>query len=59
MELMLNKLKEKGIKFNIENYFFEKIEMEYLGFWVKRNDVKPINKKIEEITNINPPTSQK
>ena len=56
---MLNKLKEKGIKFNIENYFFEKIEMEYLGFWVKRNDVKPINKKIEEITNINPPTSQK
>ena len=33
--------------------------MEYLGFWVTRNCVKPINIKIEEITNMKPPTYQK
>ena len=33
--------------------------MEYLGFWVTHDVVKPINKNIEAITNMNPPTSQK
>ena len=33
--------------------------MEYLGFWVTRDGVKPINRKIEAITNILPPTSRK
>ena len=59
LELTLNKLKEKGLKRDIENYFFRKTEMEYLGLWVTRNGFKPINKKIEAITNMKPPTSQK
>ena len=46
LELMLNKLKGKGLKCNIEKYFFGETEMEYLGFWVTRDDVKPINRKI-------------
>ena len=33
--------------------------MEYLGLGVTRDGVKPINKKIEAITNIKPPTSPK
>ena len=32
--------------------------MEYLGFWVTRNVIKPINIKIEAISNIKPPTSK-
>ena len=32
LELMLNKLKGKGLKCNIEKSFFKKTEMEYLGF---------------------------
>ena len=32
--------------------------MEYLGLWVTRDGVKPINRKVEEITNMMPPTSQ-
>ena len=32
LELTLNKLKGKGLKFNIEKYFFGQTEMEYLGF---------------------------
>ena len=33
--------------------------MEYLGFWVTRDGVKPINKKIESMTNMVPTTSRK
>ena len=33
--------------------------MEYLGFWITRNDVKPINRKLEAITNMELPPSQK
>ena len=43
LELTLNKLKVKGLKCNIENSFFGKTEMEYFGFWVTRNSIKPIN----------------
>ena len=47
LELTLNKLKVKGHKFNIEESFFGQIKMEYLGFWVTRNGIKSINKKID------------
>ena len=33
--------------------------MEYLGFWVTHDVVQPINKKIEAITNMKTPTSQR
>ena len=58
-ELILNKLKKKGPKCNIENYFFGQTEMKYLGFWVMCDGEKPINKKIEAIENMKPITSQK
>ena len=56
---MLNKLKGKGIKCNIEKYFFVQTKMEYLGFWVTRYGIKTINRKIEAITNMKPPTYRK
>ena len=33
--------------------------MEYMGFWVTRNGIRPINKKVEAITNMTPPTNTK
>ena len=33
--------------------------MEYLGFWVIRDGVKPTHRKIEAITNIKTPKSRK
>ena len=33
--------------------------MEYLGFLVTRNGIRPINKKVEAITNMTPPTNTK
>ena len=56
---MLNKLKERGLKCNIESYFSGQTEIERLGFCVTRNGVKPINKKIEAIINMAPLTSRK
>ena len=31
--------------------------MEYLGFWVTRNWIRPVNKKLEAIVNMTPPNS--
>ena len=59
LEHTLNKLKESGIKYNIEKSLFGKTEMEYLGLWVTRDGFKPINRKIEAITNMAAPTSRK
>ena len=47
LELMLNKMKEKGLNCNIERSFFIQTEMEYLDFWVTRDDVKPMNRNIK------------
>ena len=58
LELTLNKLKGEVLKCSIKGSFFGKTKMEHLGFGVTCNGVKPINIKIEEITNINPTTSQ-
>ena len=33
--------------------------MEYLGFWVTRTWIRPVNKKIEVIVNMTPPKNQK
>ena len=46
MELTLNKLKEKGLKCNIEKSLFGKTKMGYLGLWVTHDAVKLINRKI-------------
>ena len=29
--------------------------MEYLGFWVTRNGIHPVNKKVDAIVNMTPP----
>ena len=47
LELTLNKLKGKGLKYNIETSFFGQTEMEYLSFWVTRDVIKPINRNME------------
>ena len=54
LKLTLNKLKEKGHKCNTKKSLFGQTQMGYLGFWVTRDDVKPISKNIEAITNTKP-----
>ena len=47
LELTLIKIQEKGLKHNIEKSFFRQTEMEYLGFWVTQDGVKPTDKKFK------------
>ena len=56
---MLNKLKGKVFKCNIEKSFLGQTEMEYLVFWVTRDCITPINRKIKAITNMKPITPRK
>ena len=49
LKLNLNKLNEKGLQCNIEKSFFRHNEIEYSGFWVTHNGVKPIAKQKQAI----------
>ena len=57
--MTLNKVKGKGLKCNIEKSLFGQNKIEYLGFGVTRDGVKPINNKIEAINNMKTHTSQR
>ena len=46
LEITPNKLKEKWLKCNFEKWLFGQTEMEYLGFWVTRDGVRNLNRKI-------------
>ena len=59
LELTPQKLKYNRLKCNIKKSFFGQTEMEYLGFWVTRTGIQPINKKVEAIVNMNPPNNTK
>ena len=59
MKQTLQRFKDNGLKFNIKKSSFGKIEMEYLGFWVTRTGIRPINKKVEAIVNMTPPKNTK
>ena len=52
LETVLNKLSETGLKINTNKSFFAKTELEYLGFWLTRENIKPLLKKVETILNI-------
>ena len=58
LELTLQKLKENGLKCNIKKSLFGKTDMEYLGFWVTWNGIRPINKNVEDIVIIMQPTTK-
>ena len=49
LESTLNKLKDSGLTCNIKKSFFVQTQMEYFGFCVTHDDLKPIDKKSEAI----------
>ena len=59
LELTLQKLKDNGLKCNIEKSSSGQTEMEYLGFWVTRTGILPINKKEEAIVKMTHPKNMK
>ena len=59
LDTVLNKLKETGLKVNATKSFFAKEELEYLGYWITREGVMPVPKKVQAILNIAIPKTKK
>jgi hypothetical protein len=56
---VLTKLSNAGLKVNINKSFFGQTELEYLGYWITREGIQPLPKKINAIKNIAAPTTKK
>ena len=59
LEIALNRLSKAGLKVNTSKCSFCESELEYLGYWITQNGIKPVSKKVEAITMLAPPTNKK
>ena len=56
---VLRRLEEMGLQVNPEKRIWAKLEVEYLGFLVTREGIRPQQKKNQGILNITEPKTQK
>src|SRR5210317_491788 len=59
LEQVLLKLQEAGLKINMSKHKLARSKLEYLGYWITRNRIKPLNKKVEAINNLAAPKTRK
>ena len=56
LETALTRLSEAGLRINASKSSFCKAELEYLGYWITQNGIRPVTKKIEAIQKLKTPT---
>jgi hypothetical protein len=59
LEQVLNRLSEAGLKINAVKSFFGRTELEYLGYNISREGIRPSQKKVKAILNIATPKNRK
>ena len=59
LENIFQRLQAAGLKVNIEKSFFGKVQLEYLGYWITRDGVLPVSKKVDAIIALKSPTTVK
>jgi hypothetical protein len=59
LEEVLRHLCNAGLKVNAENLTFCNLEIEYLGYLLTRDGIKPQSNKVQAILTIQPPTNVK
>ena len=59
VEIVLTRLLEVDLKVNISESDLARTELEYLGYWITRDGIKPLNKKVEAINNLATPKTRK
>jgi len=59
LDTVLDRLNQAGLKINATKSFFCQPELEYLGYWISREGIQPIPKKVRAIYNIARPTTRK
>ena len=57
LEQALTRLSEAGLKINASKSSFCQTELEYLGYWITRNRIRPVTKKLEAILKLKEPTT--
>jgi len=59
LKIVLQRLQNAGLEIHAKKSFFGQTELEYLGYWITRDGVQPIPKKVQAIMNIKSPTTRK
>ena len=59
LEQVLTRLQESGLKVNAVKSFFARTNLEYLGYNISREGLRPSQKKVEAILQIKAPTTRK
>ena len=59
LERVLVRLKNAGLKVNAKKSFFAREELEYLGYWITREGIKPLPDKVKAILKIDTPRNRK
>ena len=59
LEQVLTRLQEAGLKINAVKSFFARTDLEYLGYNISRDGLRPSQKKVEAILQIKAPTTRK
>ena len=59
VETVLKRLRKAGLKVNASKSKFCRHEVEYLGYLITRNGLKPLPKKVEAIHNMAAPKNRK
>ena len=56
---VFQRLQRAGLKVNAKKSFFGRQQLEYLGYWVTREGIQPIPKKVQAIVNLEPPKTRR
>ena len=59
LEQIFIRLKSANWKVNLRKSALAKTELEYLGYWITRKGIKPVNAKIEAFQKIKPPRNKR
>ena len=59
LDQVLQRVQKAGLKINAKKSFFCQPELEYLGYWITREGIMPVQKKVQAITNIAVPKTKK
>ena len=58
LERILYRLQQAGLKVNGNKSFFAKTELEYLGYWITRQGMKPLPGKVKAILALETPSNR-
>ena len=59
LERVLQRLRNAGLRVNGNKSFFARQELEYLGYWITRDGIKPLPAKVQAIMKLAEPKNRK